>query len=83
MEYKVELTDECTSWLLGLDGLEQTDVLASINLLERLGPQLGYPHSSKIIGSKYSHMRELRIQHKGKPYRVLYAFDPKRMAICL
>ena len=28
-------------------------------------------------------MRELRIQHKGKPYRVLYAFDPRRTAILL
>ena len=28
-------------------------------------------------------MRELRIQHQGKPYRVLYAFDPRRMAILL
>ena len=28
-------------------------------------------------------MRELRIQHKGDPYRVLYAFDPRRTAILL
>ena len=28
-------------------------------------------------------MRELRIQHQGDPYRVLYAFDPRRMAILL
>lgn len=28
-------------------------------------------------------MRELRIQHKGRPYRVLYAFDPRRVAILL
>jgi hypothetical protein len=28
-------------------------------------------------------MRELRIQHKGEPYRVLYAFDPRRTAILL
>ncbi len=28
-------------------------------------------------------MRELRIQHKGEPYRVLYAFDPRRVAILL
>ncbi len=28
-------------------------------------------------------MRELRIQHKGEPYRVLYAFDPNRAAILL
>jgi hypothetical protein len=28
-------------------------------------------------------MRELRVQHQGEPYRVLYAFDPRRMAILL
>jgi len=28
-------------------------------------------------------MRELRIQHRGKPYRILYAFDPRRVAILL
>ena len=28
-------------------------------------------------------MRELRTQHQGEPYRVLYAFDPRRSAILL
>ena len=28
-------------------------------------------------------MRELRIQHGGDPYRVLYAFDPLRSALLL
>jgi hypothetical protein len=28
-------------------------------------------------------MRELRIQHEGRPYRVLYAFDPARQAVLL
>jgi hypothetical protein len=28
-------------------------------------------------------MRELRIQHEGRPYRVLYAFDPRRVDILL
>ena len=28
-------------------------------------------------------MRELRIQHQGRPYRLLYAFDPKRAAVLL
>lgn len=28
-------------------------------------------------------MRELRIQHQGKPYRALYAFDPLRVGILL
>lgn len=26
-------------------------------------------------------MRELRVQHAGDPYRVFYAFDPRRTAI--
>jgi hypothetical protein len=28
-------------------------------------------------------MRELRVQHGGRPYRVLYAFDPLRIALLL
>jgi hypothetical protein len=28
-------------------------------------------------------MRELRVQHQGRPYRILYAFDPRRSAILL
>ena len=28
-------------------------------------------------------MKELIIQHAGRPYRVLYAFDPRRCAILL
>ena len=28
-------------------------------------------------------MRELRVRHEGRPYRILYAFDPRRCAILL
>jgi len=28
-------------------------------------------------------MRELRVQHEGRPYRVLYAFDRRRTAMLL
>jgi hypothetical protein len=28
-------------------------------------------------------MRELRVQHQGHPYRVLYIFDPRRVALLL
>jgi hypothetical protein len=36
-----------------------------------------------IQSSRHSIMRELRVQHKGRPYRVLYAFDPRRVAMLL
>jgi hypothetical protein len=28
-------------------------------------------------------MRELKVQHAGRPYRILYAFDPRRVGILL
>ncbi len=62
---------------------EQVSVNARVALLEALGVNLGFPHGSKVSSSGYSHMRELRIQHEGRPYRVLYAFDPKRNALLL
>ena len=54
-----------------------------VGLLEAKGPALRYPHSSGVAGSKHPHMRELRVQHQGRPYRVFYAFDPLRKAILL
>ncbi len=52
-------------------------------LLGDAGPHLGFPHSSDIKGSRRGNLRELRIQHAGRPYRVLYAFDSRRCAILL
>ena len=83
MEWVVEYTDEFGEWWAALSEAEQEDVAAVVGLLEMKGPNLPFPHSSGIEGSKHSHMRELRIQHAGRPYRTLYAFDPRRMAILL
>ena len=47
------------------------------------GPQLPFPYSSGIEGSRHSHMRELRVQSGGSPIRIFYAFDPRRTAILL
>jgi hypothetical protein len=52
-------------------------------MVRTAGPALRFPHSSGIATSKHSHMRELRIQHAGRPYRILYAFDPLRTALLL
>jgi hypothetical protein len=81
--WNVEYTDEFEQWWEILTDHEQVDVTAVVGLLEEHGPNLRYPFSSGIQGSIYMHMRELRIQHAGKPYRVLYAFDPRRVAILL
>lgn len=83
MEWAVEYTCEFEEWWNSLSEDEQVDIDASVGLLEKRGPNLGYPHSSSVKGSRHGHMRELRVQHRGKPYRVLYAFDPRRVAILL
>ncbi len=80
---EVEFTDEFEDWWDSLLEEEQDSIDWSIGLLEAKGPLLDHPHSSKVMGSNHSHMRELRIQHHGRPYRVLYAFDPRRVAILL
>lgn len=83
MAWEIEGTDEFAVWFRALSEAEKEDVIASVDLLEARGPQLGFPHTSGIHGSRHAHMRELRIQHAGRPYRILYAFDPRRAAILL
>jgi hypothetical protein len=83
MEWEVEYTDEFEVWWNSLTEDEQEDVDASVRLLQRFGPNLPRPHSDTLKGSRHSNMKELRIQHKGRPYRVLYAFDSRRHAILL
>lgn len=83
MSWEVEYTDEFGHWWASLAEDEQASLASSVGLLEARGPNLGFPHSSGISGSKHSHMRELRTQSDGKPLRTLYAFDPRRSAILL
>jgi hypothetical protein len=79
----VEYTDEFSQWWHELAEEQQEDITATVLILMDLGPQLPFPHSSGIEGSRHRHMRELRVQSSGKPIRVFYAFDPRRMAILL
>ena len=83
MSWDVEYTDEFEEWWDRLDADEQESVDAYVRLLELKGPHLAFPYASGIQSSRHGHMRELRVQHQGDPYRVLYAFDPRRTAILL
>ena len=83
MEWGVEYTDQFEEWWNGLDSAEQEDVAAKVGLLEECGPALGRPHVDTIRGSRHPNMKELIVQHAGRPYRILFAFDPRRSAILL
>ncbi len=81
--WEVEGIDEFVDWFVRLDDAEQVSVGRVVDLLVQHGPALPFPCSSGVEGSRHGKMRELGIQHRGRPYRVLYSFDPRRAAILL
>ena len=83
MTWEIEFTDDFSGWWDGLTAEEQNSIADSVYVLQESGPALTRPQADTIRGSKYPNMRELRIQHQGRPYRVLYAFDPRRVGVLL
>lgn len=81
--WDVEHSDRFDSWWRGLDTSAQDAVARVVGLLAIDGPQLGFPYSSAVRSSQLKHLRELRVQSRGRPLRILYAFDPRRTAILL
>jgi len=83
MSWEVEYTDEFGEWWEELDGMHQDRIAATVRLLAERGPNLPFPFSSGVTGSRHANMRELRIQSRGGRLRIFYAFDPRRSAILL
>jgi hypothetical protein len=79
---EVITTDEFLAWYQGLDEEDVVAVTRAVDRLAEVGVTLGFPHSSAIVGSRIA-MRELRVQSRGRPFRVFYVFDPKRQAVLL
>jgi len=80
---EIEFTNEFGEWWNHLSGDEQDGMRDGVELLRRYGVSLGFPHSSGVASSSHSQMRELRVQHAGRPFRILYAFNPLRTGILL
>ena len=83
MTWEVEYTNEFEEWFVALTEGERESLHQGVHLLQEQGTNLGHPRSSRIESSRHSKMRELRVQHGGRPLRVFYAFDPRRCAILL
>jgi hypothetical protein len=81
--WDVEFTDQFGEWWDVLDEDARVAINAVVLVLERLGPALTRPYADTVKGSRHPNMRELRVQHQGRPFRLLYAFDPRRTAIIL
>lgn len=76
-------TDEFDEWFGPLDEECQAEIIAKVELLRLLGPQLGRPHADTLNGSKHANMKELRADTGRAVLRIAFAFDPARAAILL
>ncbi len=81
--WEVEFSDEFERWWQTLNVDEQESLLVGVKLLRQAGPRLSRPYADTVKGSRHSNMKELRTQHRGRPLRTLFAFDPLRHAILL
>ncbi len=80
MTWEVEVSDEFREWYDSLSEDEWESVNAAVDVLAAYGPDLGRPYVDSLRGSRFPNMKELRVQHRGRPYRIIFAFDPGRKA---
>ena len=81
--WTVITTDVFNEWFKQQDESTQEKVLAALVVLQQQGPSLGRPLVDTVYDSKFTNMKELRVQHRGKPLRAFFFFDPLRQAIVL
>jgi hypothetical protein len=82
--WQIEHTEEFEQWWMTLSEAERITITGVVGLLEEKGPALTRPYVETLAkDSKYPNMKELRIQHRGDPYRIAFAFDPRKTAILL
>jgi len=81
--WKVSTTPKFDEWFTDLVPDGQAEVIAKVELLKVLGPQLGRPHADTLNGSKHANMKELRADTKDQVMRVAFALDPDRAAVLL
>lgn len=80
MAWEVEASDEFRDWYVNLRLEERSSVASGVGMLEQYGPGLGRPYVDTLNESQFTNMKELRVQHQGRPFRILFAFDPRRNA---
>jgi hypothetical protein len=79
MSWEIEASDEFIAWYDGLARDERKAIARNVEVLEQEGPELGRPQVDTLKGSKIPNLKELRVQHEGRPIRILFVFDPRRV----
>jgi hypothetical protein len=79
--WEVEYTDQFGTWWERLSQREQEAIAAGVAVLEQIGPGLGRPLVDTLQDTSVPNLKELR--PPAGNLRILFAFDPRRVAILL
>jgi phage-related protein len=89
MEYVVELYEKVDGkapvldFILGLNPKKQAKIYREIDLLEKFGNELHYPHVDIVQGKKYVGLWELRIEFASNIFRIFYFLPQNNKVILL
>ena len=83
MVWTVSTTSIFDNWFSEPGEVEKAEIIAKVELVKLLGPQLNRPHADTLNGSKHANLKELRADTAGCVMRIAFAFDPDRAAILL
>ena len=89
MEYDVKLYEKVDKkvpvldFILGLNPKQQAKIYREIDLLEKFGNELHYPHVDTIKGKKYKGLKELRIEFASDIFRIFFFLPKNNLAILL
>lgn len=81
--WAIEFDEEFELEFRALEEDVQDALLAAALLLADYGPRLGRPWVDTLKGSRFANMKELRFDSRTGPWRVAFAFDPRRRALLL
>ena len=83
MAWEIESSSEYLEWWRELSLVQQKAIDRIVRQLAEHGPTISNRYSKKVVTSRHGRMCELRVQNAGRPLRIFYAFDPRRVAILL
>jgi hypothetical protein len=79
--WEIEVTDQFRDWYGVVTDDDAQAINDAVDVLQQQGPSLGRPLVDTLEHSRHAHMKELR--PLSTSIRILFAFDPRRMAILL
>ncbi len=83
MPWQIEFHDALLPEVDVLPRDVQKVLAAHLRLLAEFGPELGRPAVDTLKGSRIANLKELRFSAEGGVWRLLFAFDRRRVAVLL